>query len=556
MKRIVNWTFGAFFRSIGRTLAFIFLGLLIAWLVAKFDIKLPFISYAKALELKNKYTVTDSYVQNCTIKLPNSQSTCNSIITNNPKGSINLYEDYLKMQDYYYIYQSTNDGTTNNPYYYIYTYSDPFYVFISYSGNVLGENRYDITAYTVKIAVTESVYNSLIEQGKIRQTYHDIQNNKYYYFENGEGVAMKYRINTNSWGDNPVNYDISHFLAMTEGVEVYYYRNSSNPNTKMYDILTNNIESYEVTFHLNGGTATIVTDPDFIGPPQAYYNEFTRTFNSQNELVSFINNLQVTNDVATFNNWYYDQALTQPFNVNGTLTSNTNLYASYEYTSVDSIISNVSFTEYTFEAPNDIYEYAVISVKENFNQGLYIGLGFNFQFLDVYNYEIQNQAFTNGSFFTLQSIGSKNNRYYYHIGQLDNMSAKVIVLDKANLVKLGVNNEIEHYYTFWVSNNCYVYFTNDLTQISYYIPDSGGTSQKLENIDISTNYDYTQQFILDSNTDLASILLGLVDEADFSIFDLFKNTWYKFRSYKIFNYFLLITIGGIVVALIKGGSRH
>ena len=41
MKNIVNWTLGGFFRTLGKTIAFLVIGGLIAYICLKLDVKLP-----------------------------------------------------------------------------------------------------------------------------------------------------------------------------------------------------------------------------------------------------------------------------------------------------------------------------------------------------------------------------------------------------------------------------------------------------------------------------------------------------------------------------------
>ena len=41
IKSVLNWTFGSFFRTLGRLLCFLLVGGLIAFLISKLDIKMP-----------------------------------------------------------------------------------------------------------------------------------------------------------------------------------------------------------------------------------------------------------------------------------------------------------------------------------------------------------------------------------------------------------------------------------------------------------------------------------------------------------------------------------
>lgn len=412
--------------------------------------------------------------------------------------------------------------------------------------------------------------NPLIFSNESGIGYYDNIEDKYYAFYGNPDISniSIYSISKNSDFTTNLTYYSStlplHGIRIyASNVNLYLYSNDGLNQPQRIHYAPYHLKIFNVRFHLNGGT--VITSSSVNsgigssgnahgGGHSIHYEDYSIKVYDKFELDNYLNSLTVKNDLVTFNQWYYDEQLTQPFNFNNDISTDLNLYASYQYTSVDSVIKNINFNEYTFT--ND-YQYAVISVKNNFSQGMYIGLGFNFQYLDAYKYIISDNSFTNGSFISLSSIGSINDKYYYHLGQLDNDSAMVVVLDKANLIKLNSNDELEHYYTFLVSNNCYVYFTNDLSRVNYYVPvDNGSDSTLIENGDISKNYDYTRNFILDSNTDIVTKFISLIKNANFNIFTLFKNLWYKFRAYKILNYFMILCFGSVIIALVKGGSRN
>lgn len=528
MKSIINWTVGSFFRTIGKFFALLFIGLIILLIFGKFNIK--------ALQLIDHGDYNYDIPSNC-----------------------KSFYFYAKFGNSYLVCSSDNSYLVEQPFYNT-GLGNPVY-FKNYRVNIsqsLYENWLDWVNSNTGNGYTGT--NPLIFNGDSGIGYYDNISNKYYaFYSNPDSSSMRRYLIT-------YNEDLTTTLTSVGGTLPFYGSIPYASNINMYLYVNDGLnqpqrvcyspyklKQFSVTFHLNGGTSIYNQGVGDYGPEPIRSGTYSLMFYDKTELDRYLSMLSVKNDIATFNHWYYDEQLTQLYNPNNDITSNIDLYASYIYTSVDSIISNVDFNEFTF--PSD-YQYAVISIKQDFSQGLYIGLGFNFQYLDVYNYDIQNQVFTNGSLLTLSSIGSKNNYYYYHLSQIDEDSSQVIVLDKSNLTRLGVDNVIEHYYTFRLSSNSYIEFTNDLTQVSYYIPTGNGNSQKLENQDISSNYDYTQKFILDSNSDIVTMFLNLIKNGDFTIFNMFKSIWYKFRAYKVLNYFLVLSIGALIVALIKGGSRH
>ena len=208
MKKIMSWTFGSFFRTIGRTLALILFGILIALLFNKLDIKIPFLSYAKAFTLDNTY-IKSSYLQYtaCTYA-SGSLNGCNSYIETNPLGEITLVDNTVNFKKYYFIVQDTYNGTSANPLYFIYTADNPFYVVISNDG---ARPTKKITTYSTRITVSEAVYNDLISQGKAYQVYFDGTN--YYYFVDGESPVAKYIIRSNGWDANPAGDVFTELLA-------------------------------------------------------------------------------------------------------------------------------------------------------------------------------------------------------------------------------------------------------------------------------------------------------------------------------------------------------
>lgn len=437
---------------------------------------------------------------------------------------------------------------------YTYVSSDSSF-FLSCYYSTLNDYRTICKAFDLKIRVSESVFNDHNSDFK----YYDRSTGDYYIFESSSDFSPSYRLHydTNYWGSSYATPS-TQFLwnnFSSPNVDCYYYKpGTTNDSYNHVDYAPRNVVTHNVTFHLNGGTSIYQIANIAPRPSDVHTSDYTSQFYDKYELYDYLQHITVQNDIARFTYWYYDPQLTQLYNHNSEVNSDIDLYAAYEYVSVNSIIDNIDFVEYTYP---DEYEYAVISVKQDFSQGLYISLGFNFQYLDAYTYNIVDQAFTNSQFRTLTSIGSFNNRYYYHLLFSDQETTDVLVIDKADLVTLGVDNQIQHYYTFYVSSNCYVYFTNDLTQVSYYIPSNNGSSSTLlTNQDVSSVYDYTRQFIIDSNSDIITTFINLIKNGDFSIFQYFTQLWYKFRAFKILNYFLILSLGALIVALVKGGSRH
>lgn len=433
----------------------------------------------------------------------------------------------------------------------------------SYRTNISKE-LYDSWVYYLENGGTNPLRNCLNGSCEDGIGYHIPNTDLYYMFAGSPDLnkLKQYRIDrdvsnhtitlTRASGTVPFRATV---FASNENL--YLYSQSGINKPQLYRTAPYGIKMYNVTFHLNGGTAVVNLGGNTGGSsgsghssgPSIKYEDYTVQVYDNLDLENYLAKVRIRNDLLTFNWWYYDSNLINPYRPSNVIDNDIDLYASYEYSSVESVVNNISFDEYTF--PDD-KRFAVISVKNNFSQGLYIGLGFNFQFLDAYKYVIENNEFVNGSFMSLNSIGSVNNKYYYHIGQLNSDSSMVIVLDKDNFKVLKADDSVEYYHTFWVSSNTYVYYTNDLTSVEIYSP----SGELIEDVNISQNYDYSQKFLLNSNSDIITKFIALVKNGDFSIFEFMQNIWAKLRGYKLFNYFLLLSLGSIIVALVKGGSRH
>lgn len=218
----------------------------------------------------------------------------------------------------------------------------------------------------------------------------------------------------------------------------------SNRVTKSFDY---SATPFVFNFHLNGGW---VRDPrDNWGSEE----DFSFTLYS-NEVEEFITNLEVNKLDMIFEGWYYDSGFTQPFTLNDSFNSDVDLYAKFRYKSVDDFLNNVEFNEHTFD---DNYDYAIINRGDNSND-VFIGLPFSRYDIEVYEYQENLNSYKDGSSVCLVPVYDKNNIFYYNLNTLFTNNQEVMILPRS------VFNELENIdYTFYLTTNAYISYTNDLS---------------------------------------------------------------------------------------------
>lgn len=231
----------------------------------------------------------------------------------------------------------------------------------------------------------------------------------------------------------------------------YYSSYSSFTNFTIANRITKSFD-YSATpfvfnFHLNGGW---VRDPrDNWGSEE----DFSFTLYS-NEVEEFITNLEVNKLDMIFEGWYYDSGFTQPFTLNDSFNSDVDLYAKFRYKSVDDFLNNVEFNEHTFD---DNYDYAIINRGDNSND-VFIGLPFSRYDIEVYEYQENLNSYKDGSSVCLVPVYDKNNIFYYNLNTLFTNNQEVMILPRS------VFNELENIdYTFYLTTNAYISYTNDLS---------------------------------------------------------------------------------------------
>lgn len=315
----------------------------------------------------------------------------------------------------------------------------------------------------------------------------------------------------------------------------YYSSYSSFTNFTIANRITKSFD-YSATpfvfnFHLNGGW---VRDPrDNWGSEE----DFSFTL-YPNEVEEFITNLEVNKLTMVFDGWYYDSKFNHPFNISDSINDDVDLYAKFRYEKVDDFLKNTTFNQYTFDT---LYDYAIIT-KGNNSGDIYLGLNVNKYDITVYEYKENLLSYDNERGFCLTPMYSKNGTYYYLLDTTKTLDTEVLVLPKSTFE----NNN----YDFLLTDNAYITYTNNLEETTIY--DSSGNQ-------ITTNlqdtYQRFQDSMIDDETDLLTIFKKLINLKDNNIFNNITVIWNKLKSTAIYNYLMILIVGGLIILIVKSAKR-
>ena len=351
-----------------------------------------------------------------------------------------------------------------------------------------------------------------------------------------------YNLKNNNWEYQEITYNASwgfnKVIATTS--KIYSCTNGTYVSTS-YEVgygLINKI--YNITFHLNGGsswdTNEICNDIGcyIVGNK---YEDYTISVPGDN-LISYLGNVYITKVPMQFVGWYYDEKLTQKVEATDTIDSDKDFYAKYQYKNIEDFLNNTTFNSYSFDTN---YQYAVISLNDQSNRDIYLGLDIMSHNLEVYKYSKETNSILKGSTLCLTPIYSKENKYYYHLDSPLNSEYEVLILEK---------NKLKENYEFLLSDNAYITYTNDLK--SLIIKDDDGNDLT---IDIEDSYNYSQDNLLNSENDLLEIFKDLINNKDNNVFSYFNQVWNLMKQNKLFTYFMLLIIGSLIILIIKAASR-
>lgn len=223
--------------------------------------------------------------------------------------------------------------------------------------------------------------------------------------------------------------------------------------------------------------------------PITYTKDFSIKISSSN-FENYLLNQIVKDEIRHFNGWYYDEKLLNKVKVTDDITSNIDLYAKWSYESVDDLLNNVNFKKHTF---NTKYEYAIISLGDNTGD-IYMGLKNRIYNLEVYEYIESSKQYIKGSTLNLVPIFLHDSINYYKLDPIRTDNINIIVLPKSKLESIE-NGVIKTYYDFYLSDNVYITYTNNLEKTIIY--DKEGNSLET---DLKESYDYSQSVLIKNDT--------------------------------------------------------
>lgn len=325
----------------------------------------------------------------------------------------------------------------------------------------------------------------------------------------------------------------------------FYDNNNNLLLSKSFDY-ESNVLPYQFNFHLNGGHASsslaipvipiLLNDTEFSISTEDY------------DIDSFLQNLHIDNEPKIFENFYYDSNFTHPFSAfdnfdeYATIINDEkviDLYAKYRYENASDFLNNTNFNSYTFDTN---YDYAIIN-RGNKTGSIYIGLPVSSYDLEIYEYDESNNTVKNGSSACLVPIFSNDGYYYYELNTLFTTNQEVLLLPKSIF---DFDN-----YSFYLTDNAYISYTNDLS--SSIIVDSNGNSVSIDLQESFETSKYYQELYSDSNSSKSKF------KSSFSRFInpikfIFKNVTNLYNNYinsSMQHYFFLVFSFMLIILIIR-----
>ena len=341
---------------------------------------------------------------------------------------------------------------------------------------------------------------------------------------------FEYNPNTNNIFNIHTNTTVYHSVFRTNSYNSQFWSNyplkinNSTRNASLNFV----IPIYDFNFHLNGGILEndqieFITGEDF--SLSLYQNEFE----------DFINNSTLEKKDMIFENWYYDEELTQPFSIYDTINSDTTLYAKYRYKTAEDFINKNNFNEYDYDQN---YDFALINRGDN-SDSVYIGLPFNVFDLEIYEYNEEKEEVKEGASACPVPIYIKDGYYYYDINTLYTNSQEILILPKTYFDNLSSEN-----YHFYLSSNAYINYTNDLSEATI-VNSSGETIQaNFENsYEISRQYQETFKN-KENNFAFIKAWISTLSKTTSIFSDIFQYTFNSFNETTkgFFTYIFLVII--------------
>lgn len=291
-----------------------------------------------------------------------------------------------------------------------------------------------------------------------------IRTNLYY-----ESVPYSKNLNSIKSSNSHISFD----RIVYSNIDLYFYNASTS--YKYLDISKINYTQpiHNINFHLNGGWV-YNKSIDFGSEEDFSLSLYT------DEFIDFMNNTEIKKQSMIFENWYYDEKLTQPFSTNDNISGDFDLYAKFRYKVVDDFLSDSNFIEYEYDQN---YLYALLNRGDK-SKSVYIGLPFEVFDLEIYEYNENSLKVKDGASACPVPIIKKDGYYYYDLNTLYTKDQEVLILPKKYF-----DNSIPENYHFYLTDNAYIHYTNDLAEST--ITDSNGNEVT---VNFKNSYEISRQY--------------------------------------------------------------
>ncbi len=377
---------------------------------------------------------------------------------------------------------------------------------------------------------------------------------------------QNYSISTDDYELNDYLSSITPMKSNSDFVGWYYDSNftqqydSSNTVSSDIDLYAKWDErKWTFNFHLNGGHITNRNTNE------SNYSNFSITL-YKDEIENYLSNNLFSHNNKGFEGLYFDSNYLYKLNGNEDTEylnsfSNTyngekyiDVYVKFYYLTSQDFINDNNMTKYIFDKN---YDYAIIS-RGSGTGTMYIGLDFLTNNLPIYLYD----ATKNEILFTdtdgqsdhcfLQNRYTFGNRYFYEIANYcfnnrDKNTYDVLILPKAYFERIGIIGD----YEFYLTNNVHVTYTNNLVNMTIY-----DESNEPINTNINNMVGYSEEFLYNDDTDLTKRFKDLINLKDNRLFENIQNIWDKFKATPLYNYFMILIIGSLIIAIIRAAKRN
>ncbi len=289
IKKISDWLFGSFFRTLGKLLALVLLIYLLIALASKSNIKLPFM----------KISALQIYKDN---------------------GKLYNFPDLPDNITKFFIYRQWKKDT-------------------GYTIHMVGWNESNYVFYP---KITSCNGNLSYYQMKSLENEDAIVHVDKYDLIDGEWIY-----NSNITADI-INLDSNYYILTNNSKGVVGNDNSLTPYCMSYSPITL-YDQHKITIHTDDG---IITD-SFFQNQKVTYNGDVTYFYANKTLSTLFRNISISKDGFNEVGLYYDQEFTQQVDLDAELTGDLDIYVLWENSELSELINEINFEIYMYNKNYD-----------------------------------------------------------------------------------------------------------------------------------------------------------------------------------------------------------